>query len=951
MDQNYFPHFAHPHSSSQHQYLDQQQFACQSQEFYIPPPQQAHPVVCDATFAEAAQRHQHQAFLDSSQLDPFANAEEGGPIGWVPPEERGFQHQAASNAIGTGNEVSVGYPTVDQQQPQFAPTPFQQQSPSNWSQQVQHVQQQQQPQPATANLTVYQMAGEAVAFHHHRVQVPQDLSSDLIAGQPQSTGNITNPQAPISMLAPQAVYPSTLLDPSSPSVAFHQHQQHAVGGSTQGYPHQSAVPQGYNGVQVQHQPHSHEGNLSSHPVYSTSSAAPSTGMGITTAAANPGVAPSPSSSASSSESLYPAGVYQQTACGSSESMAILNGAVPHHQQQAQIPHQQQLYSASGSYEVQSQYLAHHPPTSARAQTFHSGLSDSNAASNFITSPTAASSSASSSNPTHGAAVCVQQPQPLAPSRTSSLAAWADVPPTPISGPEHAPVMALGVQEYHYQQYHHQLHHQTEAVKEEQGIQFQQQGAYSPVQQQQQPQMMKIEDIKPQLHQAPYGAQDHALKPVSPQVLSQHPHHPGMSRSSTDVGAPRVQAQPLSRSATMPDMSASQRANPNASSANNTAALAPTRSVAEFDVAPRPVEAIKASETVRQAAKLHIDLGQADPNSPTSHEARLKARSLRRKGSAAPPAHGYSPYQREYAARRGSSASQHDQAEHAHHQQHQQQQPIVPSSRPTTALPTDQYGAQRTFIFNPYQDPSTLAAESGKQGHIPHGVPLPTPSVTAVVSGAPATAQHQTIEFSGSAESMSSPEDLGKGKALDRSSAADAAALMMGEKKPFLACGFCRQRKIACGQRAPHPRDNEIGEGPRTCNQCARRHILCSFPSESRRGLRKTKPVTKTIVQEDGTEVTIIVEDEEEIEELEPPPSKKQSKSKKKGRGPMEWIIAADAWLITPAAWAAHKAALEKKTGEGNGSMPGSSSGAQNYQPATYDDSSLSAGPSASAVHV
>ncbi|KAG8942085.1 hypothetical protein FRC00_012035, partial [Tulasnella sp. 408] len=719
MDQHYLPHhFAHPHhphsSSQQYQQQSQSPFACQSQEYYIPPPQLAtsHPVVCDATFAAA----QQQAFIDPSQLDPFANAEDGGPIGWVPPEERGFQHQAASNAIGSSNEVSVAYPTVDQQQqqPQFAPTPFQQQqhqqaSPSsNWSQQ--------QPQPA-ANLGIYQMAGEAVAFHHahhsqhaHQVQVPQDLSSDGIPGQPQSTApGITNVphQAPISMLAPQAVYPSTLLDPAStsPSAPFrHQQRQQQrgaiVGGGTQGYP-QPAVVQGYStDVQVQHQPRSHEGNNLSHPAYSTSSAAPSTGVQFAPVA-NPGVAPSSSSSASSSESLYPAGVYQQTACGSSESMAILNGAVPHHQQQAQIPHQQQLYSPSGSYEAQSQYLAHHPQPSTRAQTFHSGLSETNAASNFITSPTA-SSTTSSSNPTHGGAVCVQQPQPLAPSRTSSLAAWADVPPTPIVNPEHGPVpgLAHGVQDYHYQ-YHH--HHQADVVKEEQGVQFQQ--AYSPVQQHQ-PHQLKIEDVKPQLHQA-YGAQELTIKPVSPQVLTQVPHHPGMSRSSTDGAVPRVQPQPLSRSATMPDMSASavagQRANGPAN--GNTAALAPTRSVAEFDVAPRPVEAIKASETVRQAAKLHIDVGQADPNSPTSHEARLKARSLRRKGSAAPPQHGYSPYQREYAARRGSSASQHD--EHALQHACAQQQPIVPSSRPTTALPTDQYGAQRTFIFNPYQDPSTL----------------------------------------------------------------------------------------------------------------------------------------------------------------------------------------------------------------------------------------------------
>lgn len=902
--------------------------------------------MCDATFEEASQQHQQSFNITPNHHHFAANAEEGGPIGWVPPEERGFQHQSAStNSIASNEVSSIAYPTMDHQ-PQFAPT-FQGQqqhqppaaaSTSNWSSQ-----QQVQPRPAPV-MGIYQMAGEAVSFHQ-QVQVP---SSEVIPGptpQPQSTGNIPQvAQAPISMLAPQAVYPPTLLDPSSsatsPSIAFQQqhHQQLSVGGGggTPGYP-QPAVAQGYNDVQAQHQAHLHEVTSSSQSnsnlSFSTSSGASSTGTLI---------APVPNASSSPSDSLYPVGMY--TPCGSSESMAILNGEITHHQQQsAQVPHQQhsqphQLYSASGSYEVQSQYLAHQPPlpTSARAQTFHSGLSDST--SNFITSPTS-----SSSTPTHGAVV-VQQPQPLAPSRTSSLAAWADVPPTPIVGPEHGPVMGPGVQEYHHHQlqYHHlhqqlhpqsQYHHHIDAVKEEEG-------AYSPVQQQQ-GQQMKMEmvgqDAKPLLA---YGAQEHARKPVSPQA-------PVMSRSSTDGAVPRVQAQPLSRSATVPDMSPSAAQRPSGSTstiAAAAAALAPTRSVAEFDIAPRPVEAIKASETVRQAAKLHVDVGQADPNSPTSHEARLKARSLRRKGSAAPPQHGYSPYHREFAARRGSSASQHDQAEQQHNHAHPHQ-PVVPSSRPNTALPTDQYGAQRTFIFNPYQDPNALTSEGAKQGPIPHGVPLPTPGmVTAVVSGAPVAAQHQTIEFSGGAESMS-PDELAKGKAIDRN-AADAAAMMMGEKKPFLACGFCRQRKIACGQRAPHPRDNEIGEGPRTCNQCARRHILCSFPSESRRGLRKTKPVTKTIVQDDGSEVTITVEDEEEIEELEQPSpssSKKQSKSKKKGRGPMEWIIAADAWLITPAAWAAHKAAQDKKASDGNGSGP---SGAQMYQSASLEDSPFPGGPSA-----
>ncbi|KAL5631198.1 hypothetical protein ACGC1H_006889 [Rhizoctonia solani] len=52
------------------------------------------------------------------------------------------------------------------------------------------------------------------------------------------------------------------------------------------------------------------------------------------------------------------------------------------------------------------------------------------------------------------------------------------------------------------------------------------------------------------------------------------------------------------------------------------------------------------------------------------------------------------------------------------------------------------------------------------------------------------------------------------------------------KKPALACLFCRKRKIACGPPSPENPD-------RTCNQCARRRQICEYPTESRRGVRKT----------------------------------------------------------------------------------------------------------------
>ncbi|KAJ3728091.1 hypothetical protein DFJ43DRAFT_538690 [Lentinula guzmanii] len=53
------------------------------------------------------------------------------------------------------------------------------------------------------------------------------------------------------------------------------------------------------------------------------------------------------------------------------------------------------------------------------------------------------------------------------------------------------------------------------------------------------------------------------------------------------------------------------------------------------------------------------------------------------------------------------------------------------------------------------------------------------------------------------------------------------------KKQTLACLFCRERKIACGRLAP-------GSLDMTCNQCARRDLLCTYPTESRRGQHKRK---------------------------------------------------------------------------------------------------------------
>jgi len=65
-----------------------------------------------------------------------------------------------------------------------------------------------------------------------------------------------------------------------------------------------------------------------------------------------------------------------------------------------------------------------------------------------------------------------------------------------------------------------------------------------------------------------------------------------------------------------------------------------------------------------------------------------------------------------------------------------------------------------------------------------------------------------------------------------------------DKKPALACLFCRARKIACGPPVP-------GTKEKTCGQCQRRSLTCVYPSESRRGMRKKK---RSFAQDRGDQV-------------------------------------------------------------------------------------------------
>jgi hypothetical protein len=76
----------------------------------------------------------------------------------------------------------------------------------------------------------------------------------------------------------------------------------------------------------------------------------------------------------------------------------------------------------------------------------------------------------------------------------------------------------------------------------------------------------------------------------------------------------------------------------------------------------------------------------------------------------------------------------------------------------------------------------------------------------------------------------------------------------GNRKPPLACLFCRGRKIACGPPPPestdksckwvddihHPGQPLMNTSFCFRSQCFRRQLKCEYPSESRRGMRKKK---------------------------------------------------------------------------------------------------------------
>ncbi|KAG8903657.1 hypothetical protein FRB99_002895 [Tulasnella sp. 403] len=157
----------------------------------------------------------------------------------------------------------------------------------------------------------------------------------------------------------------------------------------------------------------------------------------------------------------------------------------------------------------------------------------------------------------------------------------------------------------------------------------------------------------------------------------------------------------------------------------------------------------------------------------------------------------------------------------------------------------------TFVqFSPYQndrekqeirrvDTSRLKSQSSPAPEIKFSASPEPPSSITPPSVPP---MHQTITLEDCSEEMSADAASPEGKC-----AADKKAA----KKPFLACQFCRVRKIACGPGPTLPPEIILPPGPRTCNQCYRRGLICRFPEASRRGLRLGKPSRRVIYGPDN----------------------------------------------------------------------------------------------------
>ncbi|VDC07290.1 unnamed protein product [Peniophora sp. CBMAI 1063] len=137
-------------------------------------------------------------------------------------------------------------------------------------------------------------------------------------------------------------------------------------------------------------------------------------------------------------------------------------------------------------------------------------------------------------------------------------------------------------------------------------------------------------------------------------------------------------------------------------------------------------------------------------------------------------------------------------------------------------------------------PTARIESSHRSSTLPHpdiGVPIASPSseypYTEYGSPYAEDVDFQFVVETGSSASVTSARSARGRTELD--GAEDAPRKRTNSKAPkkevgFLACYFCRGRKIACN--AP-PKDAE----DRSCEQCSKRKIPCEYPTVSRRGQR------------------------------------------------------------------------------------------------------------------
>ncbi|CAK5265819.1 unnamed protein product [Mycena citricolor] len=168
-----------------------------------------------------------------------------------------------------------------------------------------------------------------------------------------------------------------------------------------------------------------------------------------------------------------------------------------------------------------------------------------------------------------------------------------------------------------------------------------------------------------------------------------------------------------------------------------------------------------------------------------------------------------------------------------------------------------------------RQPRRPPPEKRRNGHYPASPPRSVMLALAEEEGDGAPGEEPMPGSSKQRRSPSSPRRKDSTMAVASAAAAAAAtgveitSVKELQKKPPLACLFCRGRKIACGPSMPVP-----GKPDKfACNQCQRRALECTYPLESRRGMRKKK--TDTEAEASG---------EQEGSKDSPPDSKESSAS-------------------------------------------------------------------------